>query len=79
MNIERYIMRFFSALIFIYSGIEKLFLPYNPSVFKSDMEMINPKFFEFYDFLMGVGNTALILSHAKAPKQVFMKPQASLI
>ncbi len=55
MKITNYIIRFLLALIFIYSGIEKIFLPYNPSVFKSDMAMTDPKFFEFYDFLMGTG------------------------
>ncbi|MEM1406125.1 MAG: MauE/DoxX family redox-associated membrane protein [Bacteroidota bacterium] len=55
MDIARYIIRFLLALIFIYAGIEKLFLPYNPSVFKSDVAMTDPKFFEFYDFLMSTG------------------------
>ena len=55
MKITTYIIRFLLALIFIYAGIEKLFMPYNPSVFKSDVEMTDPKFFEFYDFLMGTG------------------------
>lgn len=55
MKIVTYIIRFLLALIFIYAGIEKLFLPYNPSVFKSDVEMTDPKFFEFYDFLMSTG------------------------
>ncbi|MEM9673588.1 MAG: MauE/DoxX family redox-associated membrane protein [Bacteroidota bacterium] len=55
MNTVRYIIRFLLALIFIYAGIEKLFMPYDPSVFKSDVEMTDPKFFEFYDFLMGTG------------------------
>ena len=55
MKIILYIIRFALALIFIYAGIEKLFLPYNPSLFKSDVEMTDPKFFEFYDFLMGTG------------------------
>ncbi|MEM9858115.1 MAG: MauE/DoxX family redox-associated membrane protein [Bacteroidota bacterium] len=50
-----YIIRFLLALIFIYAGIEKLFMPYNPSVFKSDVAMTDPKFFDFYDFLMGTG------------------------
>ncbi|MBC6401193.1 MAG: hypothetical protein GDA42_09260 [Ekhidna sp.] len=39
-------------MIFVYAGIEKLFLPYNPSIFKSDVEITDLKFFEFYDFLM---------------------------
>ncbi|MEM7108561.1 MAG: hypothetical protein AAF519_10085 [Bacteroidota bacterium] len=51
----RYITRFLLALIFIWAGIEKLFLPYDPSVFKSDVAMTDPKFFAFYDFLMGTG------------------------
>ena len=55
MDIARYIIRFLLALIFIWAGIEKLFLPYDPSVFKSDVEMTDPRFFEFYDFLMGSG------------------------
>lgn len=55
MKIATYSIRFLLALIFIYAGIEKLFLPYNSSVFKSDVEMTDPKFFEFYDFLMGTG------------------------
>ncbi len=55
MKIVIYIARFLLALIFIYAGIEKIFLPYNPSVFKSDVEMTDPKFFQFYDFLMGTG------------------------
>jgi len=55
MHLIRYIIRFLLALIFVYAGIEKLFLPYNPSVFKTDVEMADPKFFEFYDFLMGTG------------------------
>ena len=50
-----YLIRFLLALIFIYAGIEKLFMPYNPSVFKSDVAMTDPKFFDFYDFLMGTG------------------------
>ncbi len=55
MKVARYIIRFLLAFIFVYAGIEKLFLPYHPSVFKSDVEMTDPKFFEFYDFLMGTG------------------------
>jgi len=50
MDIVRYIVRFLLALIFIYAGIEKLFLPYNPSVFKSDVEMTDPKFLNFMIF-----------------------------
>lgn len=55
MKITHYVIRFLLAFIFIYAGIEKLFLPYDPSVFKADAEMADPKFFELYDFLMGTG------------------------
>ncbi|MEM6362025.1 MAG: hypothetical protein AAF149_15850 [Bacteroidota bacterium] len=55
MNIARYTIRFLLALPFVWAGIEKLFLPYDPSVFKSDVAMTDPKFFEFYDFLMSTG------------------------
>lgn len=55
MNIATYIIRFLLAIIFVYAGIEKLFLPYEPSVFKADIAMTDPKFFEFYDFLQNVG------------------------
>ena len=55
MKIATYIIRFILAAMFIWAGIEKLFLPYNPSVFKSDSEMTDPRFFEFYDFLQGTG------------------------
>ena len=55
MKIAIYVIRFLLALIFIYAGIEKLFLPYNPSVFKADMAMTDPQFCVFYDLLMKVG------------------------
>ncbi|MEM6644365.1 MAG: hypothetical protein AAF616_15405 [Bacteroidota bacterium] len=55
MTVIRYMVRFLLVLIFVWAGIEKLFLPYNPSVFKSDVAMADPRFFEFYDFLMGTG------------------------
>ncbi|MDN5217306.1 DoxX family protein [Fulvivirgaceae bacterium BMA12] len=55
MKIVTYIIRFLIALLFIWAGVEKLFFPYDPSVFKSDTEMTDPRFFEFYDFLQGTG------------------------
>ena len=55
MKIAVYVIRFLLALLFIYAGIEKLFLPYNPSVFKADMAMTDPQFFVFYDLLMTAG------------------------
>ena len=55
MKIAVYVIRFLLALTFIYAGIEKLFLPYDPSVFKADIAMTDPQFFEFYDFLMNTG------------------------
>ena len=55
MKIATYVIRFLLALIFIYAGIEKLFLPYDPSVFKADISMTDPQFFVFYDLLMKAG------------------------
>lgn len=55
MKIATYIIRFLLAALFIWAGIEKLFLPYNPSVFKSDTGMTDPRFFEFYDLLQATG------------------------
>ena len=55
MKIAVYVIRFLLALLFIYAGIEKLFLPYNPSVFKADISMTDPQFFVFYDLLMNAG------------------------
>ncbi|MCY4217387.1 MAG: DoxX family membrane protein [Flavobacteriaceae bacterium] len=49
------VIRILLAIIFVWAGIEKLFLPYNPSVFQSDYDMTNPIFFEFYDLLQNAG------------------------
>lgn len=50
-----YILRFIVALLFIYAGIEKLFLPYDPSVFKANATDCNPLFFQFYNLLQQTG------------------------
>ena len=55
MKIAIYIIRFLLALLFIWSGTEKLFLPYDPSVFKANSLESDPSFFEFYDLLQGAG------------------------
>ncbi|WP_366916775.1 MauE/DoxX family redox-associated membrane protein [uncultured Microscilla sp.] len=55
MHFVRYIIRFLLALLFVYAGIEKLFLPYDPSVFKTNTADSNPAFFEFYHLLQSVG------------------------
>lgn len=55
MRIVAYIIRFLLALMFIYAGIEKLFLPYDPSVFRADAAEANPLFFTYYDLLQGSG------------------------
>jgi uncharacterized membrane protein YphA (DoxX/SURF4 family) len=55
MKIIIYVIRFLLVFVFIIAGIEKLFLHYNPSVFKADTAMTDPKFFEFYNFLQGTG------------------------
>jgi len=55
MKVATYIIRFLLALIFIYAGIEKLFLPYDPSVFRADAAEADPAFFIFYDLLQNAG------------------------
>ena len=55
MKIAAYIIRFLLALLFIYAGIEKLYLPYDPSVFKADAAAADPSFFVFYDLLQNAG------------------------
>lgn len=55
MKILIYIFRFIVALLFIYAGIEKLFLPYDPSVFKANAADCNPLFFQFYNLLQQTG------------------------
>ena len=55
MKVARYAIRFLLALLFIYAGIEKLFLPYDPSVFKANAADSHPAFFEFYDLLQKAG------------------------
>jgi uncharacterized membrane protein YphA (DoxX/SURF4 family) len=55
MNIVAYVIRFLVAFIFIYAGIEKLFLPYNPSVFRADASEAHESFFTFYELLQGAG------------------------
>ena len=55
MKIAIYIIRFLLAFLFIWSGTEKLFLPYDPSVFKANSLESDPSFFEFYDLLQGAG------------------------
>lgn len=54
-KIAIYIIRFLLALLFIYAGIEKLFLPYDPSVFKANSADAAPLFFEFYNLLQNAG------------------------
>ncbi|MGD1947445.1 MAG: MauE/DoxX family redox-associated membrane protein [Croceivirga sp.] len=55
MKITVYIIRFLLAFLFIYAGIEKLFLPYDPSLFRADVAEADPIFFIYYDLLQGVG------------------------
>ena len=51
MKIATYIIRFLLALLFIWAGIEKLFLPYDPTEFQTEVANTDPLFFEFYDLL----------------------------
>lgn len=55
MKFVTYCIRALLAAIFLLAGIEKLFLPYNPSVFKANASMTDPQFFEFYNFLQDTG------------------------
>lgn len=55
MKIVVYTIRFLLALLFIYAGIEKLFLLYDPSVFKANSADADPLFFEFYNLLQNAG------------------------
>lgn len=55
MIVLSYIFRFILAILFIRAGIEKLFLPYDPSVFKANAATSDPLFFEFYDLLHSAG------------------------
>ena len=55
MKIATYIIRFLLALLFIWAGIEKLFLPYDPTEFQTEIAGTDPLFFEFYDLLHRAG------------------------
>lgn len=55
MKIATYIIRFLLALLFLHAGIEKLFLPYDPAEFQTEVADTNPLFFEFYDLLHRAG------------------------
>ncbi|MEM6893485.1 MAG: MauE/DoxX family redox-associated membrane protein [Bacteroidota bacterium] len=55
MVVISYIIRFLLAFMFVYAGIEKLFLPYDPSVFRTDAAQADPIFFTYYDLLQGSG------------------------
>ena len=55
MRTVAYIVRFLLPLFFIYAGIEKLFLPYDPSVFRTDTAEADPLFFTYYDLLQDSG------------------------
>lgn len=55
MKIVVYIIRFLLALLFIWAGIEKLFLPYDPSVFRANTAEAAEEFFTFYELLQASG------------------------
>ncbi|MEM9141541.1 MAG: DoxX family membrane protein [Bacteroidota bacterium] len=55
MKIGIYVIRFLLALTFIYAGVEKLFMPYDPSLFRADAAEAQEAFFTFYEFLQGSG------------------------
>ena len=55
MKIATCIIRFLLAGLFIHAGVEKLFLPYDPSEFQTEVAGTDPLFFEFYDLLHRAG------------------------
>lgn len=55
MRIATYITRFLLAILFIHAGTEKLFLPYDPTEFQTEVAGTDPLFFEFYDLLHKAG------------------------
>lgn len=55
LRIITYIFRFTLVFMFVWAGIEKLFLPYDPSAFEANSASGDPKFFQFYDFLQDAG------------------------
>lgn len=60
MKIATYIIRFLLALLFIWAGIEKLFLPYDPTEFQTEVAGTDPLFFEFYDLLHRAGYLSFV-------------------
>lgn len=50
-----YVIRILLALMFIWAGIEKLFLPFNPSVFRANTAEAAEEFFTFYELLQSTG------------------------
>ena len=55
MKIVVYLIRFVLALVFIWAGIEKLFLPYDAAAFKSNNELADGSLFLFYDLMQNAG------------------------
>ncbi|MYF98047.1 DoxX family membrane protein [Candidatus Poribacteria bacterium] len=55
MKITTYIIRFLLALLFIWAGTEKLFLPFDPTEFQTEIVKTDPLFSEFYKLLYDAG------------------------
>ncbi len=55
MKIIIYSIRFLLGLLFIFHGIEKLFLPYNSAAFKESSAGSSIHFIEFYELLQHTG------------------------
>ncbi|MEO9514092.1 MAG: DoxX family membrane protein [Flavobacteriaceae bacterium] len=55
MKIVIYIIRFLLALLFLWTGFEKLFLPYNAETFRTGCPDCNTDFFTYYDLLQYSG------------------------
>ncbi|MDE2729756.1 MAG: DoxX family membrane protein [Gemmatimonadota bacterium] len=55
MKAATYIARFLLAFIFIFAGIDKWFVPYDPAEMQVEFAETNPLFYEFYDLLHNAG------------------------
>lgn len=55
MKVTTYIIRFLLALLFLWAGFEKFFVPYSPGAFRAGCPDCAPGFFAFYDLLQQSG------------------------
>ncbi|MEM6736997.1 MAG: hypothetical protein AAGC64_04805 [Bacteroidota bacterium] len=95
MKVARYIIKFLLAFIFIYAGIEKLFISYNPSVFRRAYLLGSVMMVPLMLCLLmthvflskNIGfmildssmSAVLVPSHYKGLRDTFFKPQMKII